>query len=93
MTIIFNLVGAAAGVDLDRRARNRRRNERRALRRYNRRYQVLVATAHVAFGDLAQLRQPYADGLVRQYKLGIIGYRELRRQTAQLYIVRARLGR
>lgn len=81
------------GVDLDLRAHKRRKRQRFKQRRQQRRYQTLVADVHHAFGTLAQLRQPYADGLLRQYKLGIIWHRELRRNTAQLYIVRARLGR
>lgn len=81
------------GVDLDLLAYKRRQRQRRKQRRRMRRYQTLVADVHHAFGTLVQLRQPYADGLLRQYQLGIIWHRELRRCTAQLYIVRANLGR
>lgn len=92
-TVFFPMETSGTGVDLYRRARNRMRNRMRRARRQQRRYQTLVADVHHAFGTLAQLRQPYADGLVRQYKLGIIWHRELRRDIAKLYIVRARLGR
>lgn len=94
MTIIFNRTTGSVGVDLSRNERRRQRLKRRRWeRRQQRRFQTLVADVHHAFGTLARLRQPYADGFMREYKLGIIWHRELRRYTAQLYIVRAHLGR
>ena len=96
-TVFITESSFGTGVDLDllayKRRKRRRLKHRRWMRRQQRRYQTLVADVHHAFGTLAQLRQPYADRLARQYQLGIIWHRELRRCTAQLYIVRARLGR
>lgn len=84
------------GVDLDlaaHRRRRRRLKHRRWVRRQQRRYQTLVVTVQHAFGMLIRLRRQTAHQIEQHYMLGYITERQLRRQLAQLYIVRARLGR
>lgn len=81
------------GVDLDLAAHKRRRNRMRKLRRRMRRYQQLIALVNLAQRrrDMTTLRT--RDQLRVHYGYGLITARQWRRQRAQLFVVRARLGR
>ena len=92
-TIVFTMETSGIGIDLDRRARNRMRNRMRKQRRQQRRYQMLRNNTHAALGRMVTRKWSYVVVLSRSCEAGTISSRQMWRYTAQLFTIRARLGR